>query len=107
MRALLVVLSKILRQLLLQNKKLKEIKNTMTQLSDEIAALKAAQQAQAAKLVELQATLTAEIQQIADKIAAGNVTQADLDNIRAVTNAITGDTATVGQLDTDIKNIVP
>lgn len=79
----------------------------MSVLSDKITELGTAVSGVNTKISEVQASLLAEIQEIKDKIEAGGVTQADLDNLTALANSLTGTTSTLTQLDTDIKAIVP
>lgn len=79
----------------------------MSQLSDAIAAISTAVAGIGSQLTTVAADLQTEIAEIAAKIAAGEVTQADLDGLAAIQTSLSSMTANVTQLDTDIKNIIP
>lgn len=79
----------------------------MSALSDAIGAVSTAVQDLGTQLTNVASSLQAEIAEINAKIAAGSVTQADLDGLTAIQSTLAGMTANVTQLDTDIKNIVP
>jgi len=79
----------------------------MSVLSDAIAAVSTAVAGLGTQIQTAAADLTAEIVAINEKIAAGTVTQADLDNLTAIATTLNGLSANVTQIDTSIKAIVP
>lgn len=106
MRTIIILFTRILRQLMLQNTKLKEIKKHMAQIDDSIAAIQTAVSGVSTQIGNVSASLTAEIAQIAAAIAAGGVTQTHIDNLNAIATSLNGATASLQQLDTTIQGII-
>lgn len=86
---------------------IRKVEKKMSQLSDAITAVSAGITALGTQLSTVATDLQTEIAEINAKIAAGTVTQADLDSLSALATTLSGMSANVTQLDTDIKNIIP
>lgn len=75
----------------------------MSQLSDTLAAVAAQQDAQDAAFVTFKADLDKALADLAAKIAAGGVSQADLDALTALGARIDANTGKLTDLDTEVK----
>lgn len=89
-------------------KKLKHMEAKMSELSDSVKSVSDALDAQAAQISELGTSLTTEIQQIADKIAAGGApTPEEIASVKALAQRVVDSTAVLKSTSDQIKAIVP